>query len=400
MLLKRIFNQGIFFFLLGLVVFSPMSTFILMDILHLPLTLPELLFIPFCFLLRDKFRSIRFRIADFVITFLVIFVLLILGIAQGSFQMYAMLSSSRPWFYLILTTLLFSRNNNINSNDLFCLSLGSIISWLLISFLNFGKYIAGAIFADEELCTFGVMIAVPLFIAYAMSRGRNILLIIGMAFLLPTCIFSGIRRLMIVVALSLLLSFILSLKKDVKKFAKYILLAFVAVLLIIPIMPTVKDIVEDASPTLYYRVFGRTEAFFETGESQSAGDEVRKKNITYFFSNFEEFTIPRGMVSLHTATDKFAGLFNDLPLVQLCWLFGWPVAFLLLAYFIRVLLINYKKFCYNKDDTSFVSVVCLMIMFMLLFLEGTFIEYPESTPVTGMALGRAILNCNKKGVIS
>ena len=396
---RRFLTQNLLFFLLGLIVFSPMSSFILMDILHFPLTLPELLFVPFCFFLKDKIASIKIRVSDIIFAAIIIFILLVFGIAYGSFELYAMLSGSRPWFYLILTTLLFSKTNLINNNDIFYLSLGSIIAWLFISLLNFKKYLVGAVFTDEELCTFGVMIAVPLFIAYAMSSGKSLFLLVGMAALLPTCIFSGIRRLMVVVAFALVVSFFLSLKKNVKKFTKYVLLGFLIVIILIPVMPVIKDIVNDVSPTLYYRVFGRTETLLETGESQSAGDELRKKNIIKFFENIEEFTLPRGMVSLHTGTDRFAGLFNDFPLVQLSWLFGWPLAFFIVLYFLMILFKNYHKFKILKDDTSFISVVCLLTMFMLLFLEGTFLEYPESTPVTGIALGRAILNSKRNYLI-
>lgn len=46
-----------------------------------------------------------------------------------------------------------------------------------------------------------------------------------------------------------------------------------------------------------------------------------------------------------------------------------------------------------------IEVCSLFVMFVLLFLEGTFIEYPYATPITGMILGRAVLNSKTNKII-
>ena len=104
------------------------------------------------------------------------------------------------------------------------------------------------------------------------------------------------------------------------------------------------------------------------------------------------------MVSSNTR-DNGAGFLNDFPLYQLNWIFSWPIVFLILFYISRVLFNNLRKYNRKNDEVAFVSVNCIMVMFMLLFLEGTYIEYPYATPITGVLLGRAMLNSRHSNII-
>jgi len=102
------------------------------------------------------------------------------------------------------------------------------------------------------------------------------------------------------------------------------------------------------------------------------------------------------MASLHSLSEKGTGIFNDYPLYELCWMFGWITTIVIMIWFFNLLLQNYRKYKRYKDTTSMISVNCLLVMFMLLFLEGTFLNYPYAAPITGVLIGRAILNAKSK----
>ena len=101
-------------FLMGFVVFSPLSSFITMDIFHLPISLPEvlfLLFIPFC---RKYFRfSSLKRVQTFVLLWVWV-ILIVLAVLVGRYSLYAILATARSYLYLFLFYLLFCKDNNVS----------------------------------------------------------------------------------------------------------------------------------------------------------------------------------------------------------------------------------------------------------------------------------------------
>ena len=197
---------------------------------------------------------------------------------------------------------------------------------------------------------------------------------------------------MVIVASTLLISFLLSVLKNKGSVVKISFIVTIILFVGSLTLPIIMSQVEDSSPVMYYRIFGRTQAFLESGDSESEGDVTRIMNISKFFSNVDDYIIPRGMVSFHTANNSTAGLFNDLPIYQLSWLFGFVVCLFIIIYFFRSALGNCSRFIKNKDDTSLCMLVCLLSMGILLFLDGTFIAYAEFTPITGMILGKSISN--------
>lgn len=389
---KRIERNDLLFFLLGFVVFSPLSTTILIDWFHFPLSLPELLFIPFAYLLKNKIRSLQIYFSDVVSTALILLCLILIGAVYGEFSLYEMLSSARAWFYLLLTYKAFKRPNCIESRDLLWMSLGGLLSWMIISRLNFNKVLISFATDQGEMCTYGIILFVPIFVSLALSQKKYGFLFLGLTTILSTCIFSGIRRLTVIVVSSLLFSFLLSVLKNKGSLVKISFIVAIILFIGSLTLPIIMTQVENSSPVMYYRIFGRTQAFLESGDSESEGDVTRMKNINKFFCNVDDYIIPRGMVSFHTTNNSTVGLFNDLPILQLSWLFGFLVCMLIIIYFLRSVIGNYYRFIKNKDDTSFCMVVCLLSMGILLFLDGTFIEYAEFTPITGMILGKSIAN--------
>lgn len=392
------FLNNIYFLLLGFLVFSPMSNKIIMDVIGLPLSMPELLLVPFFLVPHNKLRSIRIKGSDIVVTGMLLVLLIMIGLVMSNFSLYSMLSTSRAWFYLIILTLAFSRVNDITTDDFMYLSLGSVLAWLIISRTTFATVIAQSITDQNEMETYGVMMVVPVLIAASFSKSKYFVMIFSIILIFAISIFSGTRRLMIVSLVSFVVSFFLVLRKGHSKGTMLIVLGLITLLVVI--IPIIMSFVEDNASVLYYRIFGRVEDALENGELTADGDIARKRAIDTFFNNLENYIIPHGMVSTRTGTDGgFVGLFIDFPLFQLSWIYGIPVVFLLLVFFVRKLLINIKKYMINLDDVSFVSIVVLIVAFMLLFVEASYIVFPESAPITGALLGLTIRNAKSMKLI-
>ena len=395
----KIFNKKhtdlLYFFLFGFVIFSPFCTVLLMDFLHFPFFLPELLVIPFCFLLKKYIRTIRISELNVLSAGMIVLLLLIFGILYEQFPISEMLSTCRSWFYLLIFYFAFRKDNAITNEQLLYLSIGALISWLIVARFNFNTILRNSISNQGEMCIYGAMLLVPLFISLTMSMKRYKILIMGLLIILPICVFSGVRRLIVVTALSIFISYLMIMKKNKQSFLLYTIIGCLFLGLGALILPSFMDLVEESSPEMYYRIFGRTISFLETGDSQSEGDITRIRNILSFLETWTDYIIPRGMVSLRTGTDASIGLFNDFPLYQLCWLFGIPFFILIFFHFIGIICRNLKKYIKTLDDTSCFSVCCLSIMFCMLFLDGTFIGFAEYTPITGMLLGIAEKNSKR-----
>lgn len=394
----RAFLNNFYFILLGFLVFSPMSNKIIMDVIGLPLSMPELLLVPFFLVPHNKLWSIRIKGSDIFATGMLLILLIAIGLVMSNFSLYSMLSTSRAWFYLIVLTLAFSRDNDITTDDFMYLSLGSVLAWLIISRSTFATVIVQSITDQNEMETYGVMMVVPILIAVSFSKSRYFMMILGLILIFAISIFSGTRRLMIVSLLSFVISFFLALRKGHFKGTMIIVLGMVSIFVIV--LPAIMSFVESNASVLYYRIFGRVTDAIENGELTADGDVARMRAIETFFNNLEDYIIPHGMISTRTGTKGgFVGLFIDFPLFQLSWVLGIPAAFLLIGYYVRKLLLNIKKYIRNRDDVSFVCIVALFVAFMLLFIEGSYIIYPESAPLTGALLGLSIRNVKSMKII-
>lgn len=392
--MKKYYNE-ICFFMMGLIVFSSLGSTIMIDYFHFPMSLPEVLFLPFLILLRKKMRSIKVDVSEVIGVVLFCIFLVLIGLLYGQYSLFSMLSSARAWIYLLICFFLFKRKNSITNSDLSWLCFGSICAWFIDSQLNFKSLMAGMI-NGHFVTTYGLMLAVPYFFSSTLYRKKYILFIVSIFIISGTILYAGIRRLLAVTVVTLIFAVFLSLKKSGKRVLPYIIVCSLLVSGFIIAMPTVENYMKEQSYGMYYRIFIKTEAMTD---NTTDIDTKRQRHFSDLAEDFIDYTVPRGMVSMKTSQDKEAGKFNDFPLYQLCWIFSWPVTLIILSYFIVVFLRNFEKYNRIKDETSIISVNCILIMFFLLFLEGTFIEYPYATPITGVILGRALLNSKTKRVI-
>lgn len=378
---------------MGILVFSSLGSFITIKILHMPMSLNEILLVPFVFLLRYKFKQFTFN-GSFGSIIGLVCILLVLALAAATFSAYAILSNARAWLYLFIGYVLFKNRNAITTDNLLYTSLGIIIAWALMALYNIMFVMPNMTYMEVNETAAeaeGVMIGVPIFFSLAFSKNNKLLILLGISLFIFISVFGGQRRIIVVGVVSIFASLFLSIKKNNGRVFTYLVILTVVIFVFIALLPMIEDFVNDISPMLHHRIFVRTRNLLEGGFNAS-NDDARTGNISLFINNFIEYTIPRGFVSLQTGIDKGTGLFNDLPIVELCWIFSWPAAFCIVGRYFSVLVKNYKCFVrYNHIESS-LSVVCLLIMFVLLFLEGTYLNYPESSIITGSMLGRAVWN--------
>lgn len=392
-LLKR---NNLLFFLMGFFVFSSISSILLIDYLHFPISMPEVMLLPFIYLLKDKFRSIQFRSKEISNSIIIVAISIGIGLVYGKMSFWSMLSSGRSWLYIFILCFTFRRENSIENKDLMYLSFGSILGWLIASLHNVNniRMVSGG---EDSFATYGAMLAIPIFLCCSIKRGKYLLFTLGMAILLSTMVFASIRRLIVVAILSLIISLFFIIKSEKSKMPMYLTIGAIIIGSFFTILPAIKSYIEEVSPAMYYRTFVRMENLLEDGSTGTDSDDIREGNITYFWDNIIDYTIPHGMVgkvdeSIH---ERVFAPFMDFPLLQPFYIFGLPIALYLLLRILGVMLHNYRKFNIYHDETTMVCTCSLIVMFALLFIEGTFLYFPYAAPFTGVLLGKSMLNAKQ-----
>lgn len=379
--------------LMGMLCFSSLGSKVAQNVLHLPLSLPELFFIPLFALLEKRFTPTRFDKNTFSALIFLLLFLILLSQVVGEYSIFAVLSSARGYLYLFLFLCIFKTNTKYNDDIIVLVCFGAIIGWFIDC--NFGYQQMAAII-DETVQTNGNMLSVAIFIVYTMLLKKWKLFFAGLIMILYICLFAGIRRVILVATIAFAISVILQFLFSKLSIFKQIFLVGIVVVPIIFAIPVLDRAVEEINPKLHYRIFGKTENMM-SGES-SYSDDLRKEHINQFFNSPIDYLYPKGMVSNQYYTDQHAGIFMDFPLVALSHMFGLPFAIVIILYFslnsYRCLLL-YKR---RKIIAS--GVYCAMgaIFIVLLFVEGSFLVHPFTTPMTGMCLGRILFYSKQLGI--
>lgn len=392
-------KENMYFLLMGMFVFSTFGTIIIRVLLNVQMSLNEVLIIPFLVILRDRIKGCSLH-GNFMTVFFCTLFFVMLALVVGSFAPYEIMSNARAWFYLYIGYVVFKYNTSISSDNLLYASLGMIIAWFFAALYNIFYVIPNLTaeeFSSNAITANGVMIGIPMFFSLAIMRNRKILFLLGTILFIFISLFGGQRRVIVVGIVSVVVSFLLS-GRSTSKLIRNMLIGLCILMFLILILPIAENYISEINPVLYHRVFVRTRLLLEGGADASQ-DHYRIQNILIFLNSFWDYIIPRGYVSLNTMNVKGTGIFNDLPIVELCWIYSWPVAFLIIARFLRVLFRNYRKYIKVGNEENALSVTCLVIMSMLLFLEGTYLNYPFSAFVTGAMLGRAVRNIQPCQVI-
>lgn len=402
LLYRFIPKEDFVFLMMGFFVFSSMSSIILIDYLHFPIALPELLLLPFAYLLKNIISTIKIYSKDISNVLIFIVLWLMIGIVNGEMTLISMLSYSRSWIYIILLMIAFKRDNDITNRHLLFLSFGSLIGWLIASRMNFENIIQNVLNSEGEveLCTYGTMLAVPVFLSLTMKKGLYKMFAFGFVVLIITMLLANLRRLIAVGLISVFLSLIFILIKDKRKLPMYLLVGSIVVCVFLSLLPSIEEFVANVSPEMHARTFRRIGNMLETGSTGTDSDDVRKGNFIYAMEHIFDYVLPKGMIGKTGDTSyRVFAPFIDFPVMMLFYLFGFIITLFIMLRMVSVLLRNFYKYTRFSDETSMVSCISMVVMFVLLFLEGTFLYFPYAAPLTGVLLGRAIRNIKQPNII-
>lgn len=379
---------AIMFLIMGVLVFSPMSSIISINILHLPLALPEVLLVPFIFLLKDKFKSLRIKQRALLNACLAWLFLLIFALLASKFSLFAILSNARAWLYLFLFFGIFINYNEITNDDMLNLAFGSIIGWAIACYFNINRFMARGDY--HIFITYGLMLSLPLFYSIAILKSRKMLFLIGIVLNIVIIMLCGTRRVILVTALSIISAILIQGIHKKKNLFLYIVFSVTLFVGITAMLPTIEEGIKELSPHLHYRLFTRSEALAEGG-TVDEGDVGRLRFIASTYDEMDESCFPHGFISMQTSTDD-VGRYNDYPIIMLFWIFSWPLTFIILFYFVVIFFKNFSVYVKTKKSAPFISVICLLVMFALIFFDGSFFTYAYATPITGALLGMAKKN--------
>jgi hypothetical protein len=148
------------------------------------------------------------------------------------------------------------------------------------------------------------------------------------------------------------------------------------------LIPFFKSFTYEVSPLLYARVFER---YGDVDDN----DQTRIEALNSVFLNASDNLLPKGFYSSRPDVDG-TGIFIDMPISGLIHILGIPITLLLLFYFVTRLIKLYRKYKKTGFVEYFIYCISLLIMFMMLFFEGSFIAVLYATPLTGLCLGRIL----------
>ncbi len=388
-------KEKLFLILMGVVVFSSFSSLLVVEWLNFPLALPEVLLVPFALFFRNKFNFVDVSIQKMLHTLTYFWLLLItIGFAIGNYSPFSIVSSSRGYLYICIFFVLFSKKNSFSLDHVALVSFGSLIGWAIGSYFNLLK----AIGSMEQTVSYGAALAIPLFLSTTIIKKKYKLLLLGLLLIVFISFTSGLRRQIFVSVLTLFVSSVLIVLNNPKRSFKIMALFLSLLIPFVLGLPTIEAIFKENTPRLHYRVFAQTRAVL-SGE-KTEGDAIRSNNFKYLVSNLDSYLYPKGFVSKQTTADKNLGIFNDFPLLELVHVFSFPVAILLISIFLfwaKKNMVRYLKF---QQDESFVFTSSFIVMFSLLFIEGSFITFAYAAPFTGYCLGNLKYHSGVKLVLT
>lgn len=375
----------ILLFLTGFIVFSPISSFLTINILSLPLALPELLFIPFYFNFRKAFNlKPNTKILLIGLYFLVI--LAAIAMLVGDFPLTSILSTMRGYAYIILAFSIFINKPIANNNLVFTIALGASFGWMTLGLASMNRIIENTTAHNESLAVYGNMIALALAISIPIIYKKKLFTYIILFITIVITLTAGLRRQIAISFLSYILSFFTQLNLNLKRIASVIISFFIISFLIISFLPTARNFIEKTSHTLYVRTFVKTEMLLQG--NTNLGDDTRLKSFNNFIDNFNDYLLPRGLVSKRAGKDKKAGLFMDSPYLEFFHTFGLFFSLPIIIYFFSSLFYHIKNYYKNHIKESAICLVMGGVILLLILIEGSFLNFVYTTPITGFVLAR------------
>lgn len=345
-------------------------------------TIPELIFLPILYLRRKDFILKKPIGSSILLSFLFVIFFVLIAVLYGKFALTAILTTARAY----LCVLIFMEfGKTIVMNDLFykimfIVSVSSIIGWALVIIMKF----MGLIPFGFMGITYGNMVAIPLCIAFSFIYKPNFIkysIIFGIVAFL--CFTAALRRLLLVSLLSLGVSFLLTFLK--KMSMSVLLAASLTIAVVVQFMPIIESYVQKQNSDIYMRVFSRTSDALSG--NYHTGDEERVGNFFMIYDNIDDLLFPHGFVSKRANETSDTGVFVDSPFYELFYTYGIFLVLCGMLLFIIKYFVKVKSFFIKETKFITVWLTSGAILFMLLFIDSTFITYTYTSAFTGIVLG-------------
>ena len=387
MVIKRKWRINFLLFLVGFIIFSPIQSYLFIQVLGFPLTLPEILLLPIIRFLR---RQLGLRLTKEIYSYFFVGLLLVfLALLVNIFPIYSILSTFRAYLYIFIA-LVAVKNRKIPAgiDGLFAISLGSTFAWAVLSYISF----QGMVTWGKGVAVYGNMITLGMSILIPFIFYKRVSIIVTLILSLIISIYAGLRRQIVVVALSLFFGIYIRATSSLKSFVMVVLGFCLSLPIVINIFKFAVKYIERISPILYSRVITKSVLLFDGKRSES--DVSRLKNFREMRDNFYEYILPRGFVSKRTLADKELGAYMDIPVKELLHTFGLIFTVVLLVVFLSRMYYHYFNYRRNGTRESGLIFGMAIVMIALFFLEGSFLNFMYTVPVTGFILGRLLSTRN------
>lgn len=345
-------------------------------------TIPELIFLPILYFRRKDF-ILKKPVGHFILlSFLFVAFFVLIAVLYGKFELSAILTTARAYL-CVLIFMVFGKTivmNDLFYKIMFIISVSSIIGWALVIIMKF----LGLIPFGFMGITYGNMVAIPLCIAFSFIYKPNLIrysTIFGIVIFL--CFTAALRRLLLVSLVSLMLTFLLTFLRRLS--ISVLLTVSLTIVAVMQFMPIIESYVQEENADIYMRVFSRTSDALSG--NYHTGDEERVGNFFMIYDDIDELLFPHGFVSKRANEISDTGVFVDSPFYELFYTYGvflvlWGVSVFIIKYFIKI-----KNFFIKEPKYVTVWLTSGAILFLLLFIDSTFITYTYTSAFTGIVLG-------------
>jgi len=384
-----IFNYTLLFFA-GFMVFSPISSRISFEVLHLPLALPEILFVPFYFKFR-KFFDLRINHKIFISGTVIIIILICIAFFVGQFPISSILSTTRGYFYMLVVFSVFKDKSIKNYIYIFYIVLGSSVGWAVLGLISFRNIISG-LFFNSSGAVYGNMIALGLMVVIPIIFRKRFLILLSFLITVIISIVAGLRRQIVVVIGVYIFSLFTQLRSSVKRMISLVVSVSFFIGFLIIFFPVTENFIHLNSPLLYKRVFVKSEQL--VSDNMGSADQSRIGHFYNFLDNMDNYIFPHGFVSKRTMQDPGAGVFMDSPYLELFYTFGIFFSIPIIIYFFYSIYFHFSNYYKREIRESAVCIAMGGVVLILMFIEGSFLNFVYTTPLTGFVFARIVSRKN------
>lgn len=390
-------QKNLTLFVIGVLVLSPLSSYIILDLLLLPLYVPELLLLPFIFLLRSTSNRILkvfinrkvfiyFCVATFFIVWLAVY-----SVFFNQLGAYSTLSTARGYLYLIIAAIISYHMNAPRVKELWLVTAGVMVGTLLC-----GELVWQSLQFGETARIYPNMPALYILVISGLLTRQPIIIVMTLLLAVGVAFESGVRRPLIPIGAGLVGYLLLVGKKKRLGFQRRIralLAAGGAIAITLVFLPT---IIRFFSPNEYQysRLVDRAYQLFLVGELDNS-DSHRLRSAQMVLSAWDQFWIPKGFIAKQTSITG-RGLFTDFPIYEFFYMLGSIPALILFSFlslsFFRAFRAEIRKPGLDADSVASTSG---LLFAGLLLVSGTFLHFTYEVVFTGWLLGRVFVLAQK-----